>query len=416
MARRLARDSIYLLTGFPIALAAFIMIVTGLSLGIGLLVIAVGIVVLSATGIAARGFATVERTRLDKLLGIPQPAGNYVPPPPDATLPTLAILPLRDLQTWRDMLHAFVHFPIATVTWSIAVTWWSAAIGGLTYVAWGWSIPGLDEPGSQDLPELLGLGGSFIVRVWFYGTMGLIAAVTLPFLMRVLTAIQASISVGLLNSPLERRGKVEALVAGRDATRAAEQHSLRRLERDIHDGPQQRLVRLSMDLGRAQKKAEGDAPELALALNDARQQTQDTLDELRALSRGIAPPILADRGLHRALEELTARSAVPATSAIDLADSALEPHVETAVYFVASEALTNVAKHSSATEALLLVDAAEQEVIVAVRDDGDGGAHFLSGHGLEGLAERMRSVDGSLIVDSPNGGPTTVTARIPTAV
>jgi len=415
MARRLARESIYLLTGFPIALIAFIVILTGLSLGVGLIVLVFGVFLLSATALASRGFATVERVRLDKLLDIAPPAGGYLPQEPGSSLLRQVMVPLRDLQSWRDALHALVHFPIATATWSIAVSWWTAAVGGITFVLWGWSLPNFDSPDNQDLPTLIGLGDSFVVRLWFYSSIGLIALVTLPFVMRGLTMVQSAVSVGLLNRPLDRRGKVEALVAGREATRSAEQHSLRRLERDIHDGPQQRLVRLSMDLGRAQKKAEGADPDLAIALDDARRQTQDTLDELRALSRGIAPPILADRGLHRALEELTARSAVRTSSSIHLASAELAPHVETAIYFVASEALTNVAKHSTATEALLLVDATTTEVVVAVRDNGDGGAHVVSGHGLEGLAERVRSVDGVLDIDSPAGGPTTITAQIPTA-
>jgi signal transduction histidine kinase len=188
---------------------------------------------------------------------------------------------------------------------------------------------------------------------------------------------------------------------------------MRRLERDIHDGPQQRLVRLSMDLGRARKQAAEGSPALADTIDGALQQTRDTLDELRALSRGIAPPILADRGLRAALEELAARSAVPVDLAIDVPDERLPAHAETSAYFVVSEALTNVAKHSGARHALVSVGLADERLHVRVTDDGRGGAHLSKGRGLLGLSDRVRAADGVLEVTSPAGGPTVIDAEIP---
>ena len=202
-------------------------------------------------------------------------------------------------------------------------------------------------------------------------------------------------------------------MVGRRAARSAEASALQRLERDIHDGPQQRLVRLSMDLGRAQKQAGPDNPQLQGTLDAALRQTKDTLEELRALSRGIAPPVLTDRGLRAALEELAARSIVPIDVDIDLPAGRLPHHVETAVYFVVSEALTNVAKHSGATQCMMTVHLVGEEVRVRVSDDGLGGAHLSKGHGLVGLHDRVRAADGVLNVRSPDGGPTVVEAEVP---
>jgi len=148
-------------------------------------------------------------------------------------------------------------------------------------------------------------------------------------------------------------------------------------------------------------------------LDAALRQTKDTLEELRALSRGIAPPVLTDRGLRAALEELAARSIVPIEVDIDLPAGRLPHHVETAVYFVVSEALTNVAKHSGATQCMMTVHLVGEEVRVRVSDDGHGGAHLSKGHGLVGLHDRVRAADGVLNVSSPEGGPTVVEAEVP---
>ncbi|HRI98278.1 MAG TPA: histidine kinase, partial [Nocardioides sp.] len=184
------------------------------------------------------------------------------------------------------------------------------------------------------------------------------------------------------------------------------------LERDIHDGPQQRLVRLQMDLGRIKKQLAED-PELAVqTVDSALLQARETVEELRSLSRGIAPPLLVDRGLAAALGELTVRATVPVEATVDVPDS-LPPHVETAVYFIVAEALTNVAKHSGATRTALGVWMENGGVQVRVEDDGVGGAHPAKGSGLAGLQQRVLAADGRLEVTSPEGGPTVVHAFLP---
>jgi signal transduction histidine kinase len=149
-----------------------------------------------------------------------------------------------------------------------------------------------------------------------------------------------------------------------------------------------------------------------VTIDEALAQARETVAELRSLSRGIAPPLLVDRGLAAALEEMLAQSAVPIESRIDV-PAQLPPHVETAVYFVVAEALTNVAKHSLATSASVTVVDAGSQVEVRVEDDGVGGAHPSKGLGLAGLRQRLAAVDGTLEVASPDGGGTVLLARIP---
>ena len=277
---------------------------------------------------------------------------------------------------------------------------------------WGWALP--DDDTNSTLPELLGLGDSYTLDVLFHMTLGAICLVTLPWVVQAMSAIKWAPAKAMLTSTAAER-EVESLKEGRAAARNAEASALRRLERDIHDGPQQRLVRLSMDLGRASKQAGSTAPELQASIDGALRQTRDALDELRALSRGIAPPVLADRGLRAALEELAVRSSVPVTLNVTVPEDRLPEHAETAAYFVASEALTNVAKHSGASKVDVEVSMVASRIHVRVVDDGRGGAHLSKGKGLLGLSDRVRGVDGVLNVTSPVGGPTVIDAEIPCA-
>jgi len=170
----------------------------------------------------------------------------------------------------------------------------------------------------------------------------------------------------------------------RDAGRLAD--TRRRLERDIHDGPQQRLVRLRMDLARAHRQAEKDPAAASAIIQGAMEQTQQTLDELRQLSRGIAPPVLIDRGLAAAITEAATRSSVPVTVSTELPD--LPDHVSQAAYFVVSEALANLNKHSGATVAGVEARVVDGSLQVRISDNGIGGASTAKGHGLAGLGGR----------------------------
>lgn len=414
MGQRLIGRTLYSLVGFPLALAAFVIVVTGLSTGFGTLVIFVGVAIIAVTLLAAQGFATVERAQMVSLLGTTPAIVRYRQRKPTDQPIRQLTRPLTDVQRWLDVLHALVILPVAIFSFAITVAWWSAAIGGTTWVLWGWLLP--NGPSNDGLPELLGLGDFYLVQAGFYTALGLLALITLPLGMWMAAGLRSVVSEALLFSMARQQRQIDTLVAGRDATHAAEEGSRRRLERDIHDGPQQRLVRLSMDLGRAQLKADDAPEEVRSAIDSAKQQVQETLDELRALSKGIAPPVLIDRGLVPAIQELGARFNIPVRCDIRIGDRRLPPHVETAAYFVTSEALTNVAKHSRATEVTIQLEIDGADLRIVVHDDGVGGAALTKGHGLAGLDQRVRGLGGTLTLLSPAGGPTSLMAELPFGV
>ncbi len=409
---QLGVDSGYTLTGFPVAIAAFVVVVTGLSAGAGLLVVWVGVAVLAGTLLAARGFAAVERAWLPAVLGrpVPQPAYLVAQGRPVRKLLT----PLRDPQTWLDALHAVVRFPLAVVAFVVTVVFWSGAVGGITYAAYDWALPNpSDDPDNQDLLELLGHESTAGRRIALYTLLGLVFAVLLPFVVRGVALAQAQLGRVLLTSRAATQAEIGRLAEGREAAVAAEAVALRRLERDIHDGPQQRLVRLAMDLSRAQRQLDADPAGARATLGEASDLARETLEELRALSRGIAPPVLADRGLAAALAALAARSPVPVDLTVELPTERLAPVTENTAYFVVSEALANVAKHSDADLCRVALECVRGRLRVVVEDDGTGGAVLAPGHGLAGLTDRLQAVDGVLTVRSPRGGPTRLTAELP---
>jgi len=221
-------------------------------------------------------------------------------------------------------------------------------------VAWEWALPR-----DGDYSGLYGLVtgvNSRLAEIVLNTVLGLIMLATLPLVVRGLVAVRAGLARGLLtNQTAALRARAERLAAGRRAAVQAEAQTLRRVERDIHDGPQQRLVRLDMDLEAVARRLDDDDPEQARPLIDeALAQSREALSELRALSRGIAPPILADRGLGPALAAAAARCPVQVTLDVALPDGhRLAAAVENTAYFVVTEALTNVAKHSAATQCIV---------------------------------------------------------------
>ena len=220
---------------------------------------------------------------------------------------------------------------------------------------------------------------------------------------------------GLLRSHVthldaELRESLEELRASRARLVEAGDAERRRLERDLHDGAQARLVALSLLLATARTRAKGD-PDLAGLLDQARDELQTSLTELRELARGIHPAVLTDRGLEPALEALVARATVPVT--VEVEAGRLPAPVEAAAYFVVSEALQNVAKYADATSASVTVRRPRGRVVVVVADDGVGGADAARGSGLRGLQDRVAALDGTIAVDSPAGCGTRLRAEIP---
>ncbi|MBX6385054.1 MAG: sensor domain-containing protein [Microbispora sp.] len=409
---RLAGDTVYLLVGFPLATITFCLVVTGLSAGAGLLVVWVGVPVLALTCLIARGMGDVERLRIRAVLGRDLPRPRYPTSPPGAGLFRKTVTPLAGGQPWLDVLYALLDFPVAVVAFCVTITWWAVAIFGVTYPLFGWIVS--DIPGNHQLPELLGFGRGYVVDSVFYVVMGVVFALTLYPVIRSCALIKASLARALLTGVAELQERIDDLTEGRHAAAHAEADALRRLERDIHDGPQQRLVHLAMELSRAQRELRRDTDAAHETIGKAIAATRETLDELRALSRGIAPPILADRGLAPALAALAGRCTVPVELDVQTAER-YPALIENTIYFVTAEALTNVAKHSRATSCSVTLTRIGDTLILTIGDDGVGGAHVAKGHGLSGLADRLRAVDGELSVRSPAGGPTLITAEVPCA-
>ena len=416
--RQLGVDTAFVLAGFPIAIVAFVLVVTGLSLGAGLLaVFLVGIPVLVGTLYVARGFAEVERARLAPVLRRTRTTVWYRPAPAQAGTLRRLVTPMADVQYWLDALHALVRFPFAVAGFSVLITWWCSALGGLSYGLWDWTLPhdvrdnGPIVANDRSLLEVLDIENTTTNRIVIYTAIGVFFAVTLPAVVRLCALVEAWVGHGMLNGVARLRDEVSASQQRTVAAVSAEATALRRLERDLHDGPQQRLVRLAVDLGRARHQLESDPTTAAATVDEALVQAREALDELRTLSRGIAPPILTDRGLAAAVAALAARSTVSVTLALD--EERLPALAEQTAYFTIAEALANIAKHSGASTAQVSASRVDGRLAVTVTDDGRGGAHLAKGHGLAGLDDRLRSAGGTLEVTSPLGGPTTVRADIP---
>jgi signal transduction histidine kinase len=408
---QLAGDTAYLLTGLPLAVISFTILLTGFCFGIGTLITVIGLPALVITLGSARLLAAIERWRVARV-GRALPAASYLPADPSDGLLRRWFRQLRDTQAWLDLAHGLLVLPLAIVTFTVTVSWWSVAVGGLTYGIWERYLPNPES--NTTLSELLDLPVGDTVT---YAVLGAASALTLWPVLRVCTLAHIGFAGALLGNQhvTQLQDRVVTLTASRAAASNAEVDALRRLERDLHDGPQQRLVRLGMDLAAVERRLAGDDPQAASAqLSEARALTADALAELRALSRGIAPPILTDRGLGAALAAVTARSPVPAQLDYSLSPGERLPApIETAAYFVVSEAMTNVAKHSGATEADVCVRRTRDTVTVEVTDNGHGGGALAKGHGLAGLSDRLAALDGTLEIVSPEGGPTIVRGVIP---
>lgn len=416
ISRQLLLDSGYVLLGLPLALASFVVLLVGLAAGLGLVVTVIGLPILSGTLYAARGLADIERLRLPAVLHQSRIRPQYRLPEPGASAWRRIFVPMGDAQSWLDLAHGILKVIVAIVTFVVTLVWWAGAVAGTLYWSYDWALPHGD-PEDADLPQLLGLGTSTVARIGLHTAIGLFFLITLPIVARGCALLQAGFGRALLTGVAEMRNRITVLEEQKRAAVSAEASALRRLERDIHDGPQQRLVRLAMDLSRARLQLASDPEAAGRTLDEAVTQTRETLAELRALSRGIAPPILVDRGLPSALAALAGRGLIPIELRVDpeLASPAgrLDPAVESTAYFVVAEALTNVAKHSRATECQVTVARRDGRLEVGVGDDGQGGAHLAKGHGLVGIADRVRAAGGQLSVTSPAGGPTEIRAELP---
>jgi signal transduction histidine kinase len=309
--------------------------------------------------------------------------------------------------TWKELGYHLLNLPVSILFGTVVVGVWSVALALV-------GLPLYVEASPAEQAHILGIeirpGGPSVVAAG----IGLVVLFVAPWLTRGLSRLRIGVDDGLLGGgeAAVLRRRVDTLEASRAQVVDAAEMERRRIERDLHDGAQQRLVALAMSLGLAKEKLDSD-PEAARALVDeAHREAKHALVELRDLARGLHPPILTDRGLHAAVAGLASRAPVPVDVDVRLSRRP-PPSIEGIAYFVISEALTNVARHSGATRARVVVTDTPRALVVEVSDDGIGGASADRGSGLRGLTDRAGAVDGSFLVTSPQGGPTVVRAELP---
>jgi signal transduction histidine kinase len=396
--RRVGRETAYLLTGVvagAVGLGAWLAGVI-VSLTLGLMI--VGFPVILGTFACFRWLTDVERRRAALVLGAPLPS---VYRPAEGRMAERLKTIGRDPQRWKDVLYLALIGPVGFGMAAVAAALWVWALGCLLMPAWWWSVPGGVE------------FGWFTVDSWELALccVPLGAALLAPSLaaQRGFARTEAAMARALLAPSLAER--VERLTETRAAAVDAAAAELHRIERDLHDGAQARLVALAMDLGMAEERFDRDPDGARELVGEARREARRALAELRDLARGIRPSLLDERGLGAAVDALVARSPVPAVAAVELSRRPPAP-VENAAWFVVSEALANAGKHSGAGRATVRIAERDGALEVEVADNGRGGAD-PAGAGLRGLAKRVGALDGSLEIDSPLGGPTVVRAVLP---
>jgi signal transduction histidine kinase len=393
--------------GFVIGIAAFIVITTGIAVGTALLPIGlVGLPILGLTLRFADGLAVAERARFEVLLGQRIPA---IPADPRRGYRWLLIprkVTLTGRATWGEIGYALLRLPVSTAAVVLTLGVWSLGLVAVTLPLYAGLLPG----GSAAIDGTALRGPLVLAASVAAGVLLLLAA---PPLTRGLATADALIAQRLLAVRGDLATRVTELEISRDRVVDAAGAERRRIERDLHDGAQQRLVALAMELGRAKAKFGDDIDGARDLVDQAHAEAKAALTELRELVRGVHPPVLTDRGLDAALSGLAARCPVPVLMNVDVPVRP-KASVEAVAYFLVAEALTNVAKHARASQVNVVVEGHgfPGTLTIVISDDGIGGAD-QAGQGLSGLASRVAGVDGSLAVESPSGGPTIISAVLP---
>ncbi|WP_217568289.1 sensor histidine kinase [Streptomyces sp. GbtcB7] len=365
LGRQTWKEIAHLLANLPVSIFGFVYVVTLVSTGAGLAVTVIGLPLLAGGLRGGRLLGRMERARARKLLGVRIDEPSPMPVRGTGFFPWLWSS-LRDSVAWRTVLYDFIRLPWGIVTFTVTLT--------SLFLLWP----------------------------------------VLPFLARGLTNVDRAMVRGLLSPSDELERRIAELESDRGVVVDTAAADLRRIERDLHDGAQARLVNLAMGLGLAKEKIlEGQADETVAAMVDeAHGEVKLALQELRDLARGIHPAVLTDRGLDAALSSVASRCTVPVKVTADLPTRPAAA-IEGIAYFTVSELLQNVSKHSGARSASVDVWRTDERLLIQVQDDGRGGAALDGGTGMAGLADRLGAVDGLFVIDSPPGGPTTITAELP---
>ena len=419
-ARRTWAELLYGLVALPLAVLGFGLTVGFVAAGVSTVVTVVGLFVLAFAVILGRWLGALDRGLLNHLLG------ERIQRPRRFTSTRRgplgwALGRLVDPVGWRGLAYQFLRFPLATADFCIAVTFWVCTLGAMTYWIW-----------RRFLPEQMGYDGllhrgatlwnsqrsGYFLDTWPRELVTALIGVALfwltPWIVHGFVSLDRMLGRGLLG-PVSASQRVRELELSRSDAVASSNEQLRRIERDLHDGTQARLVALAMNLGQAKEDLSSDDPVAAARakalIEGAHQQTKETLTELRDLARGIHPPIL-DNGLESALTSLGARSPIRVNLGIELSRRP-STTAETITYFSIAELLTNAVKHSAASAISVRVRPRGDLIVFTVADNGRGGAMLGGGSGLDGVQRRLATVDGTLEMDSPLGGPTTATGMLP---
>jgi signal transduction histidine kinase len=390
----------------PLGVVSFSVMITLLSATAGLAItVVLAVPFLWLSFVVSRGFGRLERSRIAVLLDTP--IADPVPPLTATSWLRRLWERVQSPDRWREIAHHLLAFLVGLVSFTVVVAAWAGSLALAVLPLYVSTLP--DESAKFGLFDVNQGAGSLAAS--FVGLLGI--GVVAPHLTMAMGRLQVATARWLLGP---RRAAIEAQLEQLETSRSAAVDSAeaerRRIERDLHDGAQQRLVALAATLGDARQQFDSD-PEAAREMVDsAHEEAKAALKEIRDLVRGINPFILQDRGLDAALSAIIARSPVPVELDVRLAERP-PATVESAAYFVVAEALTNVARHADATRATVAIARAGNRLVVEVRDDGRGGADASAGTGLQGLRDRVGALGGTMYVLSPVGGPTTISVELP---
>ena len=419
---RTARQYLYALVCAPLGIAGLVYAVVTLAVGGALSFTFIGLPLIATAIFLAKKFGGVQRRLARTLLGvdIEAPHQNTRWQSAHGLLAKLGAA-LGDLAAWRAQAYLLVRAPLGVAYIMTLVLGVVEGLGMVLYPVW-WSLFDPENKDSHGVAHHSAIQfGSFYFDSWpraFLATaMGVVAVYAGVWLLKFWLWLDTLLMKSLLG-PTRSEVRVEELTVSRAAAVDDSAARLRRIERDLHDGAQARLVALGMQLVMLKdslggEQADGFQLESSRGLVDQAQLTAKTaIAELRDLVRGIHPPTL-DQGLETALRTLTANGPIPADLTVRVPDPRPAAAIETMAYFCAAELLTNAAKHGRATRASVTIDADGRHLTLRVRDDGRGGARMRPGGGLAGLMDRVGTVDGTVEIDSPDGGPTVVTVALP---
>ena len=396
---------IHLCLDLWVGIIFIVVLSVGLSLSLGLAVTVIGgAAALAATLTAVSALGNWERRRAATFLGVVVAA-----PVPNRAPHRFGWLGrvIADSSRWKALAYAAVQPIVGSTLFALIVSVWAGALALIALPLYVRALPG-------DAARLLLTDISPGRESYVAAGVGLVLLLAAPALTLAAGHVDAALVRSLLGA--SRKAELEAQVVEASTRRVAAVDSAeaerRRIERDLHDGAQQRLVSLGMTLGMAREKLDHDPEKARALIEEAHLDAKAAMTELRAIARGIHPAVLDDRGLDAALSALAARAPVPVAINVRL-PRRMGVTLEGAAYYVVSETLTNMAKYAAATNATVDIGVAGDRLVVSITDNGRGGAAVQPDGGLAGLRDRVAALGGTLEISSPLGGPTRITVEMP---